>query len=181
MEKKELDKIEPLEIGYRGYFILVVICLLCSCVVIALLMNRIREDHFKIVEYREQLAEENKDCPNNSVPVYLTKEDLARTLFENKLGKEETITEFTITGIDIEDTSKFIGSGEYANNYSNVDEYSVFAIVTYSVKPTSYGKSIMKHNGTVDGDWVRNKKSYIYIRKTAEGYMIDGDGYGTKW
>jgi hypothetical protein len=72
--------------------------------------------------------------------------------------------------------------GEYAGNYSNVTEDSIFAFITYSVKPNgSLGKQIWDKNGTTEGDWVIGRKSYIHIKKTDKGYVIDGNGYGIKW
>ena len=77
MEKKELDKIEIVEVGYRGYFILVCIFLLCACGIIGLLMNRLKNNAVEIKDLKSKISEENIDCPNNSVPVYLTQEDLS--------------------------------------------------------------------------------------------------------
>ena len=183
MEKKELDKIEIVEVGYRGYFILVCIFLLCACGIIGLLMNRLKNNAIEIKDLKSKISEENKDCPNNSVPVYLTQEDLVTYIFTNKLNKEETITEYTLDDIFIEDNSQFMGSGVYASHYSGVDKNSIFAVVTYSVKPNgSYGKSIWNNNnGVYEDEWVKGKKSYIHIKKTTNGYVIDGDGYGVKW
>lgn len=182
MEKKELDKMEVVELGYRGYFILVSIILACAVGIIALLMNHLKTDNLEIRELKEKIKEEEKACPNNSVPVYLTKEDLVSTLFSNKLSKEETLSDYHIDGVVIEDTNKFIGSGTYANRFENVDTNSIFAVVTYSVKPTgAIGKSIWNNNGTYEDEWVKGRQAYIHIRKTNNGYVIDGQGYGTKW
>lgn len=183
MEKKELDKIEIVEVGYRGYFILVCIILLCACGIICLLMNRLKNTTFENRELKDKIAEQTKDCPNNSIPVYLTQTDLINLLFTNKLNKEETITEYSIDDIFIEDINQFMGSGIYATHYNGVDKNSIFAVVTYSVKPNgSYGKSIWNNNnGTYEDEWVKGKKSYIHVKKTSNGYVIDGDGYGVKW
>ena len=96
MEKKELNKIEIVEVGYRGYFILVCIILLCACGIICLLMNRLKNTTFENRELKDKIAEQTKDCPNNSIPVYLTQTDLINLLFTNKLNKEETITEYLL-------------------------------------------------------------------------------------
>ncbi len=184
MEKKKNSESEIVELGYRGYFILVSICLLASCLVIALLTNHIKDDNLQIRELKNKLESvQRTDCPDNSVPVYLTKSDLVEKLFTEKLSKADTISEFRIEDVYIEDLEQFIGSGIYAKNYTGVDRNSIFAIVTYSVKPIgSYGKSIWNNNnGTYEDEWVNNKKSYIHIKKTDKGYIIDGDGYGTKW
>ena len=184
MEKKKKQETEIVELGYRGYFILVSIFLLCACGIIALLMNHLKNDNLEIRELKTKLENADKsDCPNNSVPVYFTQRDLVEKIFSEKLNKEETIEQYVIEDISIEDINQFMDGGIYSKNYSGVNKYSVFAVITYSVKPIgSYGKSIWNNNnGTSDGEWVKNKKSYIHIKKTDKGYVIDGDGYGTKW
>ena len=184
MEKKKVNDAEIVELGYRGYFILVSIFLLAACGVIALLMNHLKNDNLEIRELKTRLEQvDDKNCPSNSVPVYLTQEDLVEKLFGEKLSKADTIEQFKIEDVYIEDINQFIGSGVYAKNYTGVDKNSVFAVVTYSVKPIgSYGRSIWNNNnGTFEDDWVKNKKSYIHVKKTDKGYIIDGDGYGTKW
>ncbi len=183
MEKKEVKDVEIVELGYRGYFILMCIFLVCACGIIALLMNHLKNNNLEIRELKSKVQEEEKECPNNSVPVYLRDKDLVITLFSNKLNKEETIIEYKIDDIYFEDTSLFMDGGEYAGHYSNVTEDSIFAVITYSVKPNgSYGKSIWNNsNGIYEDEWVKNKKSYIHIKKTDKGYVIDGDGYGVKW
>ena len=183
MEKKEVKEAEIIELGYRGYFILMCILLLGACGIIALLMNHLKNDNLEIRELKQKVEIEEKECPNNSIPVYLRDKDLVKNLFSAKLNKEETILEYRIEDIYIEDTSLFMDGGEYAGHYSNVDNNSVFAVITYSVRPNgSYGKSIWNNNnGTYEDEWVKNKKSYIHIKKTDKGYVIDGDGYGVKW
>jgi len=182
-KKKKVNEEEIIELGYRGYFILVSILLLAACGVIALLMNHLKDNNLEIRDLKTRLDQvEVNNCPDNSIPVYLSQKDLVEKLFDEKLSKADTIEQYNIDDIYIEDLNQFIGSGIYAKNYSGVDNNSVFAIVTYSVKPIgSYGRSIWNNNGTFEDGWVRNKKSYIHIKKTAKGYVIDGDGYGTKW
>ena len=130
MEKKELDKMEVVELGYRGYFILVSILLVCAVGIIGLLINHLKTNGIEIRELKEKVKQEEKECPNNSIPVYLTKEDLAATLFSNRLNNESTVSEFTIDKVTLEDTNKFMESGIYANKFENVDKNSIFAVIT---------------------------------------------------
>lgn len=186
MSKKEVKNaknVEIVELGYRGYFILVSIFLLCACGIIALLINHLKNNNVEIRELKEKIQNNSSECPNNSVPVYLKEKDLVNTLFSNKLSRESTISEFIIDDIYIEDNSQFMEGGIYSSGWENVTKDSIFAVITYSVKPNgSYGKSIWNNgNGTFEEDWVKNKKSYIHIKKTNNGYVIDGAGYGTKW
>ena len=183
MEKKKKQETEIVDLGYRGYFILVSIFLLCACGIIALLMNHLKNNNIEIRELKTKLESENNgECPNNSVPVYFTQADLVEKIFSDKLAKTDIIEQYTIDDVYIEDINQFMGSGIYAKNYSGVDKYSIFAVVTYSVKPNgTYGRTILGNNGISEEDWIKNKKSYIHVKKTDKGYVIDGDGYGTKW
>jgi len=184
MEKKKKNEPEIVELGYRGYFILVSIGLLAACAIIALLMNNLKNTNLEIRELKEKMENiDEQSCPDISVPVYLSEKDLVLKTYEAKLSKESTLEAYTIDDIYIEDINQFLEGGMYAKNYTGVDKNSVFAVVTYSVKPIgSYGRSIWNNNnGTFENDWVKGKKAYIHIKKTDDGYIIDGDGYGTKW
>ena len=184
MEKKKENQTEIVELGYRGYFILVSIFLLAACGIIALLMNHLKIDNLEIKELKKQLeSAPATNYSSSSVAIYLSQRDLVEKIYGEKLSKESTLEAFKIDDIQIEDINLFKEGGQYSKNYSGVDNNSVFAVVTYSVKPIgSYGRSIWNNNnGTFEDDWVKNKKSYIHIKKTDKGYVIDGDGYGTKW
>jgi hypothetical protein len=69
MEKKEVKDVEIVELGYRGYFILMCILLLGTCGIIALLMNHLKNNNLEIRELNARVQEEAKECPNNAVPV----------------------------------------------------------------------------------------------------------------
>ena len=183
MEKKKKQEPEIVELGYRGYFILVSIVLLAACLIIALLMNHIKNNNLEIRELKSKIEENNiVDCPDSTMTIYLSEKDLVRKVYDDKLAKESTLESYNIEDISIEDINQFIGSGQYAKNYPTASSDSVFAIITYSVKPIGYSKTIWNNgNGTSDNDWVKNKKAYVHIKKTEKGYVIDGDGYGTKW
>ena len=64
--------------------------------------------------------------------------------------------------------------------YPDAGEEDILAIITYDVKPfEEFYEDYASFSGEEDGQWVRNKESYIYIEHTDSGYFLYS--YGTNW
>ena len=118
--------------------------------------------------------------PFNLMPF---QEKIVKDLYSNRLKEknnynEEKFKEFRIDSVKIiEGTDKINLINDLYPEAKNTD---IFAIVTYSIKPSNINNTAwIAGNGKIEGEWINSKSACVYITEENGVYTIKGDG--TSW
>lgn len=108
----------------------------------------------------------------------MSDEEIAKTLFETDAFSAYEVDEYKILSVEIkEGADRDMIVQDY---YPEAGDQDIFAVVKYDVKPyAEVYEDWTVGNGEEDGEWIRNKDSYVHIEHHENGYVMES--FGTGW
>jgi len=140
-------------------------------------------ENFKVVSNIFKISKKTDKEETNKENTEKDHEKIVKDLYSNRLKEknnynEEKFKEFRIDSVKIiEGTDKINLINDLYPEAKNTD---IFAIVTYSIKPSNINNTAwIAGNGKIEGEWINSKSACVYITEENGVYTIKGDG--TSW
>ena len=143
--------------------------------------NVVKEEATNLVENKvENKAEDTQVSKNieNKVKTEKSENEIVEELFIEYLkNTQDKLSEYKIEKIEIlSGEDREFAKSAYENK---INEKDIFAEVTYSVKPEDIKNTAwIAGNGEMEGNWINNKLSCVYVQYNNGTYEIEGQGTG---